>query len=95
MDYSNAIQAVKAGKKVRRKRWLSPDAYVELADNICYTNLQGKTVTAKLNIILPENTVRNQQMLAWVTDICSKLGWYPDSDDLLADDWEIYEEAEQ
>ena len=44
MNFGEALEAIKNGKKAKRKGWNGKEQYIELAQNISYQNMGGEVV---------------------------------------------------
>ena len=82
MKFGEAIEAAKAGEKIRRKGWNGKNQYVELATCISYTNTEGEVVNVEHDAI-------GNQALAFVGTSGVQLGWLASQADMLSDDWEM------
>ncbi|WP_196592430.1 DUF2829 domain-containing protein [Pectinatus frisingensis] len=82
MDFGEALEALKEGKKVARAGWNGKKQYVELATNVSYKNSNGKI-----------KNVNHEQMgnraLAFVGTSGVQLGWLASQADMLSEDWEV------
>ena len=76
MNFGNAIELVKQGKKLRRKGWNGKNQYIELATNISYKNAEGMII----NI--------GNKAIAFVGTSGVQMGWLASQADMLATDWE-------
>jgi hypothetical protein len=85
MNFGEAINAMKEGKKCARSGWNGKNQYIELASNISYVNPQGNVVNAEHDAI-------GNQAVAFVGTSGVQLGWLASQADMLADDWAIKEE---
>lgn len=84
MTFSEALEAVKAGKRIQRKGWNGKAQYVELATCISYKNVQGEIVNAEHDAI-------GNAALAFVGTSGVQVGWLASQADMLANDWQIVE----
>jgi len=80
MTFGEAIEKVKAGKRIQRSGWNGKGQYVELATAISYVNSLGEIVNAKHDAI-------GNQALAFVGTSGVQLGWLASQADMLANDW--------
>ena len=75
MNFGQAIEEAKRGKKIARKGWNGKGQYVELATNVSYKS--------------PNGTVTNvDQALAFVGTSGVQLGWLASQADMLSEDWQ-------
>lgn len=80
MDFGQAIEEVKRGKKIARKGWNGKGQYVELATNVSYKSPNG-TVT---NV---NHKDMGNKALAFVGTSGVQLGWLASQADMLSEDW--------
>ena len=81
MDFGQAIEEVKRGKKIARKGWNGKEQYVELATNVSYKSPNG-TVT---NV---NHKDMGNKTLAFVGTSGVQLGWLASQADMLSEDWQ-------
>lgn len=81
MNFGNAIELVKQGKKLRRKGWNGKNQYIELATNISYKNAEGIIINTEHNDI-------GNKAIAFVGTSGVQMGWLASQADMLATDWE-------
>lgn len=81
MNFGNAIELVKQGKKLRRKGWNGKNQYIEIATNISYTNTNKEIINAEHNAI-------GNKAIAFVGTSGVQMGWLASQADMLATDWE-------
>ena len=81
MNFGNAIELVKQGKKLRRKGWNGKKQYIELATNISYKNAEGMIINTEHNDI-------GNKAIAFVGTSGVQMGWLASQADMLATDWE-------
>lgn len=87
MNFGEAIEAVKHGKRIYRKGWNGKGQYVELAKNLSYIGADGTVVNAKHDAI-------GNKALAFVGTSGVQIGWLASQADMLAEDWEILRRGE-
>jgi hypothetical protein len=80
MNFGEAIQLIKQGKRVSRSGWNGKNQYIELATNISYINTKGEVVNANHDAI-------GNQAIAFVGTSGVQLGWLASQADMLANDW--------
>ena len=85
MNFGQAIEALKQGKKVSRNGWNGKPQYIELAANISYMNTKGE-------IINPLHEAIGNHAIAFVGTSGVQLGWLASQADILAEDWIIIEQ---
>lgn len=85
MNFGEAINAMKEGKRVSRMGWNGKDQYIELATNISYMNTRGEIINADHKDI-------GNQAIAFVGTRGVQLGWLASQADMLANDWVIRED---
>lgn len=84
MNFGEALEAIKSGKKAKRKGWNGKEQYIELAQNISYQNMDGEIVNS-----IHENI--GNKAIAFVGTSGVQMGWLASQADMLADDWEVVE----
>ena len=82
MNFGQALEAIKNGKKAARCGWNGKDQYIEIADSISYKNAAGQTVNA-------EHEAIGNKAIAFVGTSGIQLGWLASQADMLAEDWII------
>lgn len=80
MNFGQAIEALKQGKRVKRKGWNGKKQYIELATAISYVNADGKTVNC-------EHEAIGNKAIAFVGTSGVQMGWLASQADMLAEDW--------
>jgi hypothetical protein len=80
MTFGNAIELMKAGKRMKRDGWNGKNQYIELAKNISYKSADGTIVNAEHDAI-------GNKAIAFVGTSGVQLGWLASQADMLADDW--------
>ena len=81
MNFGQAIEEAKRGKKIARKGWNGKGQYVELATNVSYKSPNG-TVT---NV---NHKDMGNKALAFVGTSGVQLGWLASQADMLSEDWQ-------
>lgn len=84
MDFGKALEAIKSGKRARRKGWNGKGQYIELAKAISYQTNAGEIVNCNHECI-------GNQAIAFVGTSGVQMGWLASQADMLATDWEIAE----
>ena len=82
MNFGEAINAMKDGKRVQRSGWNGKNQYIELATKISYVNSKGETINANHDAI-------GNQAVAFVGTFGVQLGWLASQADMLANDWKV------
>ena len=82
MNFGEAINAMKDGKRVQRSGWNGKNQYIELATKISYVNSKGETINANHDAI-------GNQAVAFVGTFGVQLGWLASQADMLANDWNV------
>lgn len=82
MNFGQALEAIKNGKKAARDGWNGKNQYIEIADNISYKNATSQTVNA-------EHEAIGNKAIAFVGTSGIQLGWLASQADMLAEDWLI------
>ena len=86
MNFGEALEAVKRGKKISREGWNGKEQYVQLASDLSYT-ANGKVVNAEHDAI-------GNKALAFVGTSGVQIGWLASQADMLAEDWRIVGDAD-
>lgn len=84
MNFGEALEAMKAGKKVQREGWNGKGQYIELATGISYKNAAGEIVNA-------EHEAIGNKAIAFVGTSGVQMGWLASQADMLAEDWRVVE----
>lgn len=84
MNFGQAVEALKQGKKVARTGWNGKEQYIELATSISYVNTKGEHINA-LHEAIGNNAI------AFVGTSGVQLGWLASQADMLAEDWKVIE----
>ena len=84
MNFGQALEALKAGKKVAREGWNGKNQYIELASNISYMNASRRIVNCEHDAI-------GNKAIAFVGTSGVQMGWLASQADMLAEDWIIVE----
>lgn len=82
LDFGQAIQLLKKGKKLQREGWNGKNQYIELASNISYKNANGEDINANHDEI-------GNKAIAFIGTSGVQLGWLASQADMLAEDWRI------
>ena len=81
MNFGQAIEAMKAGKKVQRKGWNGKNQYIELAMKVSYMNPDG-------DIVNVDHEQMGNKAIAFVGTSGVQLGWLASQADILSEDWQ-------
>jgi hypothetical protein len=84
MNFGQAIEAVKSGKKAKRNGWNGKNQYIELARCVSYKNTRGEIVNVN-------HDAMGNKAIAFVGTSGVQLGWLASQADMLAEDWRILE----
>lgn len=84
MNFGEALELLKQGKKVAREGWNGKSQYIELATNISYVNARGEVVNCEHDAI-------GNKAIAFVGTSGVQMGWLASQSDMLADDWKLVE----
>lgn len=82
MNFGEAIQLLKQGKRLQREGWNGKGQYIELATNISYTNADNEVINA-------EHEAIGSKAIAFVGTSGVQLGWLASQADMLAEDWRL------
>ena len=80
MNFGQALETLKAGKKAARAGWNGKNQYIELATNISYVNASGQIVNC-------EHEAIGNKAIAFVGTSGVQMGWLASQADMLAEDW--------
>lgn len=84
MDFSEALNYLIAGKRVRREGWNGKNQYIELATNISYKNAKGEIINA-------DHETMGKNAIAFVGTSGVQVGWLASQADMLSEDWMLVE----
>ena len=84
MPFGLAIEAMKKGKRVKRKGWNGKNQYIQLATGISYKSADGEIVNCEHDAI-------GNQAIAFVGTSGVQMGWLASQADMLAEDWAFVE----
>ena len=84
MNFGEALEVLKQGKKVQRDGWNGKNQYIELATNISYMNNNNEIINVN------HDTMGNKA-IAFVGTSGVQLGWLASQADMLSEDWKIVE----
>ena len=84
MNFGEALEALKAGKRVARKGWNGKEQYIQLATAISYKTVSGEVVNCLHEAI-------GNKAIAFVGTSGVQMGWLASQADMLAEDWVIVE----
>ncbi len=84
LDFGQAIQYLKQGKKLQRKGWNGKNQYIELATGISYRNNDNDIIDVFHNDI-------ESKAIAFVGTSGIQMGWLASQADMLAEDWRLVE----
>lgn len=82
MNFGEALEAIKAGKKAQREGWNGKNQYIELATNVSYKRPDGTVVNA-------DHETMGNRAIAFVGTSGVQLGWLASQADMLSDDWRV------
>lgn len=82
MNFGEALEAIKAGKKAQREGWNGKGQYIELATNVSYKRSDGSVVNA-------DHETMGNKAVAFVGTSGVQLGWLASQADMLSDDWRV------
>ena len=84
MNFGQAIEAIKTGKKAARKGWNGKNQYIQLATGISYKSATGEIVNCEHDAI-------GNKAIAFVGTSGVQMGWLASQADMLAEDWIVAE----
>lgn len=82
MNFGEALENLKQGKKVARQGWNGKNQYIELATNISYKNANNE-------IINIDHETMGNKAIAFVGTSGVQLGWLASQADMLSEDWVV------
>ncbi len=82
MNFGEALENLKQGKKVARKGWNGKKQYIELATAIRYVNADGKIINCNHDAI-------GNKAIAFVGTLGMQMGWLASQADMLAEDYKV------
>ena len=82
MNFGEALENLKQGKKVARQGWNGKNQYIELATNISYKNANNEIIN------IDHDTMGNKA-IAFVGTSGVQLGWLASQADMLSEDWVV------
>lgn len=82
MNFGEALENLKQGKKVARQGWNGKNQYIELATNISYKNANNEIIN------INHDTMGNKA-IAFVGTSGVQLGWLASQADMLSEDWVV------
>jgi hypothetical protein len=97
MNFGEAIQAAKEGKKIQRQGWNGKDMWVVLMPKLDLPPFSSQEHGAKVNDrtakhIGPDTPLHSLPYFAmWTADKKWLPGWLASQTDMLAEDWQIVE----
>lgn len=84
ISFGDAINFLKAGKKVARKGWNGKNQYIQIATGISYKAASGEIVNCEHDAI-------GNNAIAFVGTSGVQMGWLASQADMLAEDWYVVE----
>jgi|UniRef100_UPI003FD80689 hypothetical protein len=81
MNFGQALEEAKRGKKIARKDWNGKGQYVELATNVSYKSPNGTVINVN-------HKAMGNKALAFVGTSGVQLGWLASQADMLSEDWQ-------
>lgn len=101
MNFSQALEALKAGKPVRRAVWYHKGGFVVMMTALSLPPFNTQDTDRKVNDrtakwIGEDKPLNSQPYFAMYTEPKNhwQPGWIPKNEDLFADDWLIYDREE-
>ena len=82
MNFSEALNAVKNGKKAKRSGWNGKDQFIELATNVSFVRPNGEVVNVN-------HIDMGNKAIAFHGTSGIQLGWLASQSDILSEDWEV------
>ena len=94
MNFGQALEALKDGKKVRRLGWNGKGMFIALMSGIDIPHgmINGRTKAHLDGVLEDGEPLRSQPYIAmWTAQRTWLPGWLASQSDMLADDWELAE----
>lgn len=85
MNFGEALERVKSGKKIQREGWNGKNQFVELGNHVSYVRPNGEVVNAN-------HEAMGNQVLVFHGTSGIQVGWLATQSDVLADDWMVADE---
>ena len=82
MNFGEALNAVKNGKKAKRSGWNGKDQFIELATNVSFVRPNGEVVNVN-------HKDMGNKAIAFHDTSGIQLGWLASQSDMLSEDWEV------
>ena len=83
-SFSDALFALKHGKKAKRFGWNGKDQYIELGEIFNFKRLNG-------DIVSPGHMTMGNKAIIFYGSQGTQVGWLASQADMLSDDWIIFE----
>ena len=84
MNFGEALNAVKNGKKAKRAGWNGKDQFIELATNVSFVRPNGEVVNVN-------HKDMGNKAIAFHGTSGIQLGWLASQSDMLSEDWLVVE----
>jgi len=95
MNFGQALEALKAGKRLRRTGWNGKGMFIALMTSldIPHGMINGRTKAHVADVLPDGKPLRSQPYLVmWTAQKLWQPGWLASQADMLAEDWEMVEE---
>lgn len=93
MDFSNALEEVKDGKKIRRTGWNGKGMFIIQNGGYkvekCLVRKDSYLNTEFLELEGQEHLIINPHLDMWMSNKTLMIGWLPSQADIFGEDWEI------
>ena len=80
MNFGQALELLKQGKRVARQGWNCKKQFIELATNISYKNANEEIINAG-------HEAMGNKAIAFVGTSGIQIGWLASQADMLSEDW--------
>ena len=84
MNFGEALNAVKNGKKAKRAGWNGKDQFIELATNVSFVRPNGE-------VVIVNHKDMGNKAIAFHGTSGIQLGWLASQSDMLSEDWLVVE----
>ena len=83
MNFGQAIEGIKAGRKMCRRGWNGKNQFITLGDNFTYKDVDG--------IQKAEHQTSGSRAIIFHGTIGTQVGWLASQADMLSEDWEEFD----
>lgn len=84
MNFSEALNELKSGKKLKRAGWNGQDQYITIGSNVSWKESDGTIVNHK-------NECIGNSAIIFHGSLGTQVGWLASQGDMLSNDWMVVE----